>query len=58
MAIGICYQNSFQKGNQQSMNILVSLPSEPVFVEYLFENFGNLTVIKLYVYSFKNEHMK
>ena len=39
------------------MNILVSLPSEPVFVEYLFENFGNLMVIKLYVYSFKNEHI-
>lgn len=36
VAIGLYYQNSFQKGNKQSMNILVSLLTEPVFVDYHF----------------------
>lgn len=36
VAIGIYDQNSFQKGNKQSMNILVSLPTESVFLDYHF----------------------
>lgn len=42
------------------MDILVTIPSELVFVDYLyfFLSFGNLTGVKLDVYSFQNEHIK